>query len=593
MAHVPTSIALILGEHLQIPFSFTGHAADLFRDRTLLEEKLCRASFCACIGQWHREYYRSFVNLEDERLPIVRCGVDPAIFKPKNATNSPHSKLKIIAVGRLVPKKGFDCLISALNLLTIDNVEWECNIIGEGIERQKLERLISKSKHANRIHLIGKKSNDEVRTLLQESDIFVLPCCIDDAGDQDGIPVVLMEAMACELPVISTTLPSISELIENETNGILISPGNPQELAQALEKLISSVSTRKKLGKAARQRIVEEFSLSLNVERLQNAFLHTFNTTMREAPMDKNKRKLLIISPCRNEAKYMEETIQSVLSQTLIPTQWIIVDDGSTDETASILDRYAKQYNFIQVVQRANRGERSVGPGVVEAFYAGLEGVDISKFNYLCKLDLDLKLPKEYFEILIKRMEANPRIGTCSGKPYFYATNGKLHSEKCGDEMSVGMTKLYRTECFQEIGGFVREVMWDGIDCHRCRMLGWIACSWDEPELRFVHLRPIGASQKGILTGRMRHGFGQYFMGTGLGYIVASSLYRMTQPPYIIGGLCILFGYLKSMFGKVPRYNDPEFRNFLRRYHRMCLTKGKRLAIEVINKEQSLVRNKK
>ncbi|MEO0770772.1 MAG: glycosyl transferase family 2, partial [Cyanobacteria bacterium J06649_4] len=82
--------------------------------------------------------------------------------------------------------------------------------------------------------------------------------------------------------------------------------------------------------------------------------------------------------------------------------------------------------------------------------------------------------------------------------------------ERCGDETSVGRNKFYRRACFEAIGGFVRQVMWDGIDCHRCRMEGWIACSWDEPALRFVHLRPMGSSQKNIFTGSTRHGSGQY-----------------------------------------------------------------------------------
>ena len=86
----------------------------------------------------------------------------------------------------------------------------------------------------------------------------------------------------------------------------------------------------------------------------------------------------------------------------------------------------------------------------------------------------------------------------------------------CGDENSVGMIKFYRTACFKQIGGFVRELMWDGIDCHRCRMLGWIAVSWDDPDLHFEHLRPMGTSHKNWWTGRVRHGVGQYFMGTGL-----------------------------------------------------------------------------
>ena len=128
---------------------------------------------------------------------------------------------------------------------------------------------------------------------------------------------------------------------------------------------------------------------------------------------------------------------------------------------------------------------------------------------------MDLDLPVRYFELLMQRMESDPRIGTTSGKPWFvHPQSGALVPEICGDEMSVGMTKFYRVACFLEIGGFVRQVMWDGIDCHRARMLGWIAESIDDEPLRFVHLRPQGASQKGIWTGRLRKGFGQYFMGT-------------------------------------------------------------------------------
>jgi poly-beta-1,6-N-acetyl-D-glucosamine synthase len=175
---------------------------------------------------------------------------------------------------------------------------------------------------------------------------------------------------------------------------------------------------------------------------------------------------------------------------------------------------------------------------VIDAFYAGLETIDLNDFDFVCKFDLDLDIPPRYFETLIAWMDRDPLLGTCSGKPYFTDPQiGKLVSEKCGDEMSVGMTKFYRRECFQEIGGLVREVMWDGIDCHRCRMLGWKGCSRDAPETRFIHLRPMGPSQQNIWVGRMRHGFGQYFMGTGLAYMTASALYRMTRPLLIVGGL--------------------------------------------------------
>jgi len=300
--------------------------------------------------------------------------------------------------------------------------------------------------------------------------------------------------------------------------------------------------------------------------------------------------KYLLVSPCRNEADYMRKTLDSVVNQSVKPALWLIIDDGSTDKTPDILAEYAAQYPFIEVVTRENRGHRSVGPGVIEAFYYGYDSIDPKEFDYICKLDLDLDLPKRYFEILIDRMTGNPRIGTCSGKAYFKdKASGELVSERCGDEMSVGMTKFYRRTCFEEIGGFVRQVMWDGIDCHKCRYLGWIAVSWDEPELRFVHLRPMGSSQQSIYTGRMRHGFGQYFMGTGLLYMVASTVFRMSHPPYVVGGLAMLWGYVRSWLKRTPRFDDVALSAFIRDYQWNCLLKGKSKATAELNEIQGAV----
>jgi len=136
------------------------------------------------------------------------------------------------------------------------------------------------------------------------------------------------------------------------------------------------------------------------------------------------------------------------------------------------------------------------------------------------------------------------------------------------------------------MGGFVRQVMWDGIDCHRCRMLGWMACSWDEPDIRFIHLRAMGSSHQGILTGRSRHGFGQYFMGTSLPYMTASAIFRMTRPPYILGGVAMWWGFFEAMLKRQPRYDDSDFRRFLRRYQRECLFRGKSAATQRFNDMQ-------
>jgi glycosyltransferase involved in cell wall biosynthesis len=309
--------------------------------------------------------------------------------------------------------------------------------------------------------------------------------------------------------------------------------------------------------------------------------------TVTEAAPPPASRKYALITPCRDEAKYARRTLDSVVAQSIPPTLWIIVDDGSKDQTPQILEEYADKYPFIRIIHRQDRGFRKLGGGVIDAFYEGYEALDPDDFDYVCKLDLDLDLPPRYFEILMRRMEQNPRIGTASGKPWFAGPDGRQVSEMCGDENSVGMIKFYRVECFRQIGGFVRELMWDGIDGHRCRMLGWIAASWNDPELRFEHLRPMGTSHKSWWTGRVRHGVGQYFMGTGPTYMLASALFRMTRPPIGVGGIAMLWGYLKSLVERKPRYSDPRFNKFLRNYQWSCLILGKRRATDRLNRKQA------
>ena len=286
----------------------------------------------------------------------------------------------------------------------------------------------------------------------------------------------------------------------------------------------------------------------------------------------------------------MRRTLESVIAQSFPPALWVVVDDGSTDDTPAILESFRGRVPYLQIVRRPDRGRRNVGPGVIEAFYTGLETVSLEEYDYVCKLDLDLDLPPRYFELLMDRMERNPRIGTSSGKPYFVDTrSGALVPEVCGDEMSVGMTKFYRAACFREIGGFVREVMWDGIDCHRCRMLGWVAESVDDEGLRFVHLRPMGSSQKGIWTGRLRSGYGQYFMGTSPLYLLASAVFRLPKHPVLVGSIAMLWGYASSAARGVARYEDAAFRAFLRRYQRACLRLGKGEATRRLNEAQEPV----
>ena len=295
-----------------------------------------------------------------------------------------------------------------------------------------------------------------------------------------------------------------------------------------------------------------------------------------------------LISPARNEADYIRQTLDSVLAQTVLPKRWIVIDDGSTDETPRILAEYAAKHDLIEVHRRTDRGCRALGGGVVEVFNQGLELVGDDPAEFVCKLDVDLILPPRYFERLLEEMVRDERLGSVSGKPYFRVggiPSGELKSERIGDDVSAGMTKLYRRAFLDDIGGLVKGLIWDGIDCYRGRMLGWRSKSIDDPELRFVHLRPMGSSDRSILTGRRRLGEGYWFLGAGPLFVLASAIYRLGHKPALLGSFGTLHGYARAWLKHAPRYEDLEFRKYLRRYHRAMLLHGRTRALEIFNRE--------
>jgi poly-beta-1,6-N-acetyl-D-glucosamine synthase len=301
-----------------------------------------------------------------------------------------------------------------------------------------------------------------------------------------------------------------------------------------------------------------------------------------ESAADRSRRYCLI-TPCRNEARFIRRTLETTTAQTVPPARWIIVDDGSTDETPQIIAEFAARFPYIQVVTRRDRGKRAVGPGVIEAFYDGLATIDIDDFDYVVKFDGDLELPPRYFQRVMEHMEADPYLGNFSGKLFERLPDGRLIEERTGDENAVGPVKFYRVQCFKDIGGFVREVAWDGIDGHVCRMKGWIALSKVEEDLRIIHLRPMGSSQQNIWVGRIRWGRGKYFMGSRFYYVAAASVYRMFERPWLVGGVGIAYGYLKAAATRHPRYSDPEYLRYLRGYELSSLVLGKRRALDWFN----------
>ncbi len=271
MAHVPTTIAMYAARQLGISFSFTGHANDIFPNRTLLKEKLERAAFANCISYWHRDFFQSIVSRPDTDYPVIRCGVDTQAYE---ATPAPlGERLEVLSVGRLVEKKGFDVLIRAAGeIVRAGGPAMRVTIAGGGPDEAKLKALVEALPPTAEVVLLGDTDNDQVMELMTQADVFALPCRVATSGDRDGIPVVLMEAMARGRCVISGDLETIRELIEDGISGVMIPPGDQKALEKALIELANNRVRVDELGKAARTRIEHEFDLVLNANRIKDAF---------------------------------------------------------------------------------------------------------------------------------------------------------------------------------------------------------------------------------------------------------------------------------------------------------------------------------
>ena len=271
-AHSPTTVGMYAAKFAGISFSFTGHANDLFERRALLKRKLQRAAFVVAISAWHREFYSDIEPAATPRIQVIRCGVDAGKWQSTIPRPSRNGALRVLSVCRLVEKKGVDLVIQGLSeMQSKHGIAWKLSVAGDGPEREALEKLANELECADNIEWLGFVDNHRIPLLLDTADVFALACRVDQRGDRDGIPVVLMEAMALGVPVVSGRLPAIEELVEHGRTGILVNADDPTEVAHEFARLAGDATLCDSLATAARERVVEEFALDVNIDRLQCA----------------------------------------------------------------------------------------------------------------------------------------------------------------------------------------------------------------------------------------------------------------------------------------------------------------------------------
>lgn len=269
-ATYPSTAAMIIARRLALPFSFTAHAHDIFVNDHLLRDKLYAARFAVTISQFNRRFLAERFGADAvASLQVIHCGVTSSDFERGAVGEGP---CLLLAVGRLDPIKGFRHLIDACAALRRRDVKFHCVVIGEGPLRSELQRQITRLGVGDSVELMGAQNQHEVRSALQRAAVFVAPATVAESGDRDGIPVALMEAMAAGVPVVSTAVSGIPELIEHECSGLLANAADADDLACCIQRILADSRLATSLAANARRKVEDEFSLSNQVQRLYQHF---------------------------------------------------------------------------------------------------------------------------------------------------------------------------------------------------------------------------------------------------------------------------------------------------------------------------------
>jgi glycosyltransferase involved in cell wall biosynthesis len=284
------------------------------------------------------------------------------------------------------------------------------------------------------------------------------------------------------------------------------------------------------------------------------------------------KPQYVIVTPAHNEGKYIADTIESVIRQTALPSCWIIVDDGSTDDTVAIVQSYARQHDFIRCYGRRRDASQTYFASNVYAIMEGVAQIAAGDHEFIAVLDADITLPEDYYEQILARFEAEPTLGVASGI-YENLVNGKLEKVLNDRRSTPKAIQVFRRACFEAIGGY-RPLKYGGEDtcaCVMARMNGWK--SWSFPEIKVVHRRPTGlGNARNILRARFMQGMCEYGLATHPLFMLVKSLRRsLLERPVILGGILRLAGYAYGFAKREPRQMPPEAVRFIRRdqFHRV------------------------
>ena len=278
-ASIPSTLAYFATNIASIPFSFTAHAKDIYvydMQEHLLAEKLVSAKFVVTVTEYNKNYILEHnPDLDPDNIKVIRNGV--ALEDNNNFPEDLRESNLILGAGRLVPKKGFDTLLEACAILKNRNADFKCLVVGNGSNADLLIKKRLELNLESDVEFAGAKTQDEILDIMHRATLLCLPCRIAEDGNRDALPTVILEALAHGLPVVSTDISGIPEIIDSGVDGTLINPDDPQTLADAISKLLKSPELRRKYSDAGRIKASSLFEISKNVAKLKKLFLASVN----------------------------------------------------------------------------------------------------------------------------------------------------------------------------------------------------------------------------------------------------------------------------------------------------------------------------
>ena len=270
----------------------------------------------------------------------------------------------------------------------------------------------------------------------------------------------------------------------------------------------------------------------------------------------------VVISPVRDEENHITFTLQSVISQTITPLEWVIVDDGSTDNTSGIVEQFAKQYSWIRLLHRKDRGYRKSGAGVIEAFHEGYALLRSQHWDYLVKLDGDLSFAPDYFEECFKSFVAEVELGI-GGGTICQLENGQLKVDSAGDPPFHvrGATKIYRRACWEDIKPLIQAPGWDTIDEIKANLHGWTTRTFSN--LKLIQHKPTGGAD-GRWRNWFKNGRANYITGYHPLFMMLKCLKRALHRPLLLGSIALWTGYCSGYIRRIPQLSDKDVIHYLR-----------------------------